>query len=78
VSVDLDAVANMVRIAGTPEVPWLSTYVNASIAVPGGGWSRAWRPLAVSCAPSWRRGSIEAAYYKGDQSIQTVIDLLAA
>lgn len=32
--VDLDAVANVVGISGTLEVPWLSTYVNATIGVP--------------------------------------------
>jgi hypothetical protein len=34
VNVDLDAVANGIGIAGTFELPWLSTYVNAAIGVP--------------------------------------------
>ena len=34
VNVDLDAVANAFGIAGTFELPWLSTYVNAAIGVP--------------------------------------------
>jgi hypothetical protein len=34
VNVDLDAIANGFGIGGTLELPWLSTYVNASIGVP--------------------------------------------
>ncbi len=34
VDIDLDTVANAVGIGGTLQLPWLSTYVNASIGVP--------------------------------------------